>query len=89
MKTLQEIKEQVAEECGFTSWDHLLKTIKNDVELLSHYFDGVAKMYAEEAIEAGVVLIEEESWAEDIVEPVGFILSRLSNKIENLKEQLK
>lgn len=95
MKTIFEIKEEMALKCHYkatddkSAWQTLMSEIKSDDELIDFYTDIVAKEYAEEAILASVQLIEKESWAKDIVDPMGFILSRLSDKIENLIEDLK
>lgn len=46
MKTLQEIKEMVANKNGYNSWEILME--RRGIE--EHYLNQVAKKYAEEAI---------------------------------------
>lgn len=38
MKTLDEIKENVANEAHYSSWEALLQEIKGDTELIDFYF---------------------------------------------------
>lgn len=51
MKTLQEIKEEVAKEAHFEQWSHLTWDYNTNGKAIEVFMDKVAKRYAEQAID--------------------------------------
>ena len=50
MKTINEIKDEVAEKAGYKNWDLLMYTFTGFGAHVQPYNDEVAKLYAKEAI---------------------------------------
>lgn len=70
MKTLEQCYEDIAVECGYTTFDALLEEIKGDAELIEFYIRIVSRYYAEQAIdkcanEASLILDEEDPYRVD------------------------
>lgn len=89
MKTFDELKEGIAVECGYKDFRSLADDMLSDYELLEFYLRGISRAYAEQAVEECVLLSERESWESDIdTVGTGHVLSRLGERVDNVKEQL-
>lgn len=77
MKTLNEIKEDVAKEEGHESWYDLKESWMTQKDILEGYMEDVAKRYAEQALDEAATKLDEHGEY------------YLSEKVESIKEQLK
>jgi len=50
---IEEVKQEVAEDHGFTNWHHLIESLikSNEITLMKIYIDEVIEIYADEKIE--------------------------------------
>lgn len=81
MKTLNEIKDKVAEQSGYENWDLLLYAFAGFGSQIQPYNDEVAKLYAEEALKAAAEIPSCYTNIDETLEE--------KSKIRNLIKELK